>query len=117
MGLDPIPRIPYEAVQITHIPGPIQLGYPLNGVPNMGPKSHSYIGLPDGRQCDLGLWRGYKTGSQIRGWDPISDPLLEGSGLSLILLSRVYFNMLFPGVAREPPIWDPHLGHPRSRCC
>ena len=34
---NPIPRIPYEAVQITHLPNPRGWGYPQNGVPQMGP--------------------------------------------------------------------------------
>ena len=59
----PIPRAAHgEWFQYTN---PWDWGYPQSGGPQIldpliwgtpkigGPKPHSYIGLPDGRQCDL----------------------------------------------------------------
>ena len=68
-GLIPIPHIPGYPISRD----PRDWGYPQMGVPQIGPKSHSYIDAPDGRQCDLAHMSCSKGGPK----HPILDPYLR----------------------------------------
>ena len=68
LGIHALAHIPYTPYPIAHtahspdtpytgIPGNrAPDGVPLNGVPRIGPKPHSYIDAPDGHTRDLGPW-------------------------------------------------------------
>ena len=72
-----------------------------------GPKPHSYIGVPDGRQCDLGPYTPPKGGPKQPIWRVVWDPIWLGNMLDfkpVNVNSPIY---AVPGVAQIPLFWGP----------
>ena len=73
-GLIPIPHIPgSQGIGVPDPPDP-QIGGLGEGPQIGGPKPHSYIGAPDGRQCDLGPLDPPKRGPKGGPKPPILTP-------------------------------------------
>ena len=69
--------IPYILEETPPIPAPHLEGYPQNRGPKTGPRIHSNIGAPDGRQCDLAhISCSGEAQNRVPG-TPIWDPLLS----------------------------------------